>query len=152
MPCAVVDLSSPSSVSGDSTSNFACRLYWMRSNDGVLCESQSLITLNFRPRSLQSELVLADDVRPKAIGVSLRPAFGIGKQISLAMRMLKRPAHLTVFQPATPAQDGLHVGPDGMPHPHARLRCRVDGMKAPAPRRLPVGQALSRYLQNSNNT
>ena len=69
----------------------------------------------------RSELVLADDVRRKAIGVGLGLAFGIGKQINLAMRLLKRLAHLMVFQPATPAQDGLHVGPDRMPHPHAGL-------------------------------
>ena len=79
----------------------------------------------------RSELVLADDVRRKAIGVGLRLAFGIGKQINLAMRLLKRLAHLMVFQPATPAQDGLHAGPDRMPHPHAGLLGRLDGMARP---------------------
>src|SRR5580700_9160592 len=77
------------------------------------------------------ELVLADDVRRKAIGVGCRLAFGIGKQINLAMRLLKRLAHLMVFQPATPAQDGLHVGPNRMPHPHTGLLRRLDGMARP---------------------
>ena len=45
----------------------------------------------------RSELVLADDVRRKAIGVGLCLAFGIGKQIDLAMGLLKRLTHLVVF-------------------------------------------------------
>src|SRR5579871_154518 len=47
------------------------------------------------------------------------------------MCLLKGLAHAVVFQPATPAQDGLHVGPNGMPHPYARLRRRLDGVTRP---------------------
>src|ERR1700722_1765976 len=47
------------------------------------------------------------------------------------MRLLKRLAHFMIFEPAAPAQDGLHIGPDRMPHPHAGLLGRLDALARP---------------------
>src|ERR1700733_14537439 len=81
----------------------------------------------------------------KTIGVGPCLAFGIGQQINLAMRLLKRLAYLMVLQPAAPAQDRLYVGTDGMPHPHPGLLGRLAGAASPIHQLALPGNAGPRF-------
>src|SRR5215471_15698941 len=77
-------------------------------------------------RGERGELSLPQDVRSEAVRIGAGFALSIGDQVDLAVSLFEGLPDAVVLKPATPMEDGLHVGGSRMPKPRALVSSEVN--------------------------